>query len=271
MSAPSQGLFDSILFNQGAFGGSVAGSTVQTAGGLIYAALRKAAVTLGPGRTPSPAQQQDAIDELRRLTGSLNCDRLNIYSNQRWEFPLTGGRKTYTIGQDPSGQAIADLDAPRPQFIERANIIYSSGGPDVRSPLALMTVLQWSDIKVQDVPATIPEALYNDRAYPLSTLYLYCQPMDGCRLELFYWLLVPTFTSDADMVLLPPGYEDALVLNLACRLAPHFQRNVDPDVRQQARESLMRLESINAPKPVASIGSLGGCCGGYDVYSDTYH
>ena len=71
--------------------------------------------------------------------------------------------------------------------------------------------------------------------------------MSGDDLELFVWALVPQFTGLADVVLLPPGYEDALVLNLACRLAPHFQRVVDQDVRQQARESLMRLESINAP------------------------
>ena len=54
-------------------------------------------------------------------------------------------------------------------------------------------------------------------------------------------------------------YIDALVLNLAVRLAPHFQRVIPDDVRLQARDSLMRLESINAPKPIASVGF--GCSG----------
>jgi hypothetical protein len=58
-------------------------------------------------------------------------------------------------------------------------------------------------------------------------------------------------------------------LNLACRLAPHFQKEVHPDVRQQARESLMRLESINAPKPIADMGGLGCGCGSFNIYSGT--
>jgi hypothetical protein len=66
-------------------------------------------------------------------------------------------------------------------------------------------------------------------------------------------------------VLLPLQYEDALVLNLAVRLAPHFQRIIPDDVRQQARESLMRLESINAPKPIAAVGF--SCSDDFNIYS----
>lgn len=245
--------FNQILWDQGLFNGSVPSAGCQTAGSLIYAALRKASVTLGPGRTPSPAQQQDALDELRRLTGSLNCDRLNIYTQQHWEFPLNPGQKIYTIGQDDCGGALADFDAPRPQLIERANIIYNSGGPNLRYPLALFTELQWARIQLQDIGMTIPQVLYNDRGDPISTLYLYGQPMAGCALELYYWLLVPTYQGYSDMVTLPPGYEDALVLNLACRLAPQFQRPVDPDVRMDAQKALMRVESLNAPQPTLDI------------------
>lgn len=263
MSTAFSPLFNQILWNQNTFGGSTAGLGCITVMNLIYAALRKAAVTLGPGRTPSPAQQQDAIDELRRLTGSLNCDRLFIYSISNYQFPLSGA-KTYTIGQDACGGSIADLNGPWPIAIDRANIIYST--PPIRRPLAILTDLQWARIRVQDIPNTIPYALYNDRAYPLATLYLYPQPLPGYILELYIWQLVPTFVNESDMVVLPPGYEDALVLNLACRLAPHFQRIVDSDLRQQARESLMRLESINAPRPTLDLPGCGK--GGYmNVYS----
>ena len=203
------------------------------------------------------------------MTASLNCDRLFIYSRATLTFPLTGA-KTYTIGQDPTGALQADFDAPRPQGIESANII--RGMPQLRYPLAIATDLQWSTIRLQDIASTIPEVLYNDRAYPLSTLYLWGQPMSGDQLELFVWTLVPQFMGLTDVVLLPPGYEDALVLNLACRLAPHFQRQLDPMLLQQARESLMRLESINAPQPIADTSAL---CSGYNrnrynIYSDQF-
>ena len=240
---------------------------MTTASNLIYAALRKAGVTLGPQRTPSPAQYQDGLAELNRLVGSLNCDRLNIFTNQRQEFPLVAGKKTYTIGQDPTGGTIADFNAPRPEAIEAANIEYSSPVP--RRSLALLTELQWSKITMQDIGQTIPEALYNDRAYPLSTLYLYGQPQAGNVLELYYWLLIPAFQLITDTVLLPPGYEDALVLNLAVRLAPQFQRDVPPAVARDAQLALMRIESINVPKPIADTSGSGlGCGTGYmNIYS----
>jgi hypothetical protein len=64
-------------------------------------------------------------------------------------------------------------------------------------------------------------------------------------------------------------YVDALVLNLAVRLAPHFQKVLDQNVREDARISLMRLESINAPQPIADVsGGLGCGCSQYNVYSD---
>jgi hypothetical protein len=247
--------FNAALFNAAMFGGGVPpGPVIQLANGILYPALRKAAVTLGPGRTPSPAQFQDALDELNRLIGSLNCDRLFIFSIARYEYPLTGA-KTFTIGQDPEGLVSADLNGPRPVQIDAANIIYST--PEIRRPLALLTDLQWRRIVVQDIANTIPYALYDDYAYPLSTLYIYPQPVPGYILELFQWQVVPTFLSVADYVMLPPGYEDALVLNLAVRLAPHFQRAVDPDVRNDAQKALLRIESINAPKPVLEIPCLG--------------
>jgi len=232
--------------------------------GILYPALRKAGITLGPQRTPSTAQYQDAIEELNRLVGSLSCDRLFIYTRTNALFPLTDAA-AYTIGASPDPNIVADLAGPRPQMIETANIVTGDSESAIRYPLAILTDLQWADVNL-NFGNTIPDSLYNDRAYPLSTLYLSGRPMAGCWLELFFWALVPQFVTPDDQVMLPPGYEDALVLNLAVRMAPHFQRQVPPDVREDARKALMRLESINAPQPIASIG-FGGCGCEFDIYS----
>ena len=257
------------LWGGGAGGGAGTLPPIYVGSGILYPALRKAGITLGPQRTPSNAQYQDAIDELNRLAASLSCDRFFIYSKTVTAFPLTGS-KTYTIGISADPNVIPDLAGPRPEGIEAANII--RGTPQLRYPLAIATDLQWSQIRLQDIANTIPEGLYNDRAYPLSTLSLWGQPMSGDLLELFFWQLVPRFMTPDDQVLLPPGYEDALVLNLAIRLAPHFQRVIPPEVRADAREALMRIESINAPRPIADTSALG--CGGgrnnYNIYSDQF-
>lgn len=252
----------SIWGGSGGIGGGTV-NPVYLGRGILYPALRKAGITLGPQRTPSSAQYQDAIEEANRLLGSLSCDRLFIYSKFDAIFPLTDSW-TYTIGASADPSIAADFDAPRPQGIEAANIVTGDG---FRYPLEIVTDLQWANM--QPVGGTFPGVLYNDRAYPLSRLYLGGQPPAGSFLELFFWQLVPQFVTPDDQVLLPPGYEDALVLNLAVRLAPHFQRTIDPMLRADARESLMRLESINAPRPIAEVGDVGACgCGGYNIRTD---
>jgi hypothetical protein len=259
--------FNASLFNAALFGGPGSGAGLQprqVGQGILYPALRKAGVTLGPGRTPSPAQFQDAIDELNRLTASLNCDRLFIYSIARSEYPLNPPKATYTIGLSADPFAVVDFPAERPQMIERANII-SGSGSTLRYPLRLATDLEWAAITLQQLPNTIPEALYNDRGYPVSTLYFYGQPAAGQTLELFTWTRVPEFQTITDVVLVPQQYEDAMVLNLAVRLAPHFQLPVNGDVRNDAQKSLMRLESINAPQPIASVGF--GCSDNFNIFS----
>ena len=257
----------SFTFAGGLWGGGIgggsgpAGPVIEVGRGLLYPALRKAAVTLGPQRTPSVAQYQDAIEELNRLLGSLNCDPLWIYGQDILSFPLNAGQKIYTIGIDPTGGlASSDFAVPVPKAITEA--VYASGG--LRYPLGILTRQLWAQISLQDIAGGIPEGIYFDHGYPIANLYLYPQAADG-DLELYVWHLIPGVAALDDVVVVPPGYEDAIVLNLAVRLAPHFQREVHPDVRQQARESLMRLESLNAPQPIASVGFT--CCDDFDIYS----
>lgn len=250
----------------GGAGGTGAGSFGTEAGrGFFYPALRKAGITLGPQRTPSNAQYQDAMDEFNRLIGSLSCDRFFIYSMLDYVFPLTSS-STYTIGISPDPNVPADFPVPRPVWIESAHLVTGLSGTPIRTPLRVVTDLQWPKIASVAMPGAIPEILYNDRAYPLSTIYLWGAPAPDCGLELFVWQTVPKVLAWTDLVAVPDGYEDALVLNLAVRLAPHFQRQLDPLVMQQARESLMRVESINAPKPIADL-SLGCGCHGFNIYS----
>ena len=228
--------------------------------GLLYPALRKAGVTLGPGRTPSPAQFQDAIGEVNRLLGSLSIDPYFVYAHDLLTFTLTG-KASYTIGIG-SGPA-SDFPVPAPVWISFANYVTGS----LTAPLEVLTTQQWAG-SVRTAFPSIPDSLYYDRAYPVGRIYLYPQPAGG-ELELHVWHVIPSVASPTDLLALPPGYEDAIVLNLACRLAPQFGRPVDPFLRQEARESLMRIESLNAPAPMLELGGIGSCgCdsgGGYAI------
>ena len=231
--------------------------TINVGDGLLYPAMRKANITLGPGRTPSDAQFQDAIDELNRLVGSLNCDRLFIYALDKVSLAvsISGAESSWTIGNSTS----ADFQQQRPQGISHASLNASGGAS---TPLPVATPQQWVEAADSSCGCAVnPSAmLYYDAGYPVATIYLRSYTTGPQTLELWVWHLVPRFTSVSNAVALPPGYEDALTLNLAVRLGPHFQRATDPALRADARESLMRLESINAPRPIAVLPDIGGCC-----------
>src|SRR5262245_32998662 len=160
---------------------------MQMGKGLLYPALRKAGVTLGPGRTPSPAQFQDAIAECNRLLGNLNCDPYWIYSQDVLSFPLTG-KSIYTIGIDPTGTAPpADFPVQAPQMITYAN--YASGSPAVRNAVEILTPQVWASLTYQELAGGLVLALYYDRNFPIGNIYVYGQPESG-SLELWVWHLV---------------------------------------------------------------------------------
>jgi hypothetical protein len=90
--------------------------------------------------------------------------------------------------------------------------VYVSGG--VRYPLRLLTPQLWSRIQYQGIGESIPGGIYFDRGYPIANIYLYPQPASG-DLELYVWHVIPGVQTLSDVVVIPSGYEDALVLNLA--------------------------------------------------------
>jgi len=227
---------------------------IDVGNGLLYPAMRKAGITLGPGRTPSNAQFQDAIDELNRLIGSLNCDRMFIYSLDPLSLAITSGTGSWTIGCD-SG---ATFQTPRPASISQAYLVDTTG---TRTQVTVATPQQWAERNNHtcDCESGV-QLLYYDAGYPVATIYLRTWITNPQSLELWVWHSIPRFTDVSNAVVLPPGYEDLLTLNLAVRLGPHFQRAIDPALRADAREALMRVESLNAPKPIAALPSLGRCC-----------
>ena len=125
---------------------------------------------LGTGETPTNEEAQQCLNRLNRMLNSWNTERLTIYTISIAAYNLVANQQTYTIG--PGGF----FNAPRPQKIEQANIILAGTDPPTRQPLSLFDDNMWSQIRVQNVPYTIPQALYNDGGFPLSTLYLWGYP-----------------------------------------------------------------------------------------------
>ncbi len=215
---------------------------------LMRPALRMAGITMRPGIIPSTDQFSELIPEVNRMLQSWNCDGQKIFATKIEQFELNDAQKIYTIG--PGG----DLDTQRPQFIRDANLIFPTN-PQLRTPLKLLDEHEWSLIRMQDIGNSLPWALFYNPTYGSSgrgTIYLAFQPPEGYKLELYTWsLLGNDFASITDVVILPDGYNDAIVTNLAIRAASLYptMATVGPDLRKLAANALDRLQTLNTVCP----------------------
>ncbi len=215
---------------------------------LMRPALRMAGITLRPGIIPSTDQFAELIPEVNRMLQSWNCDGQKIFSTSIEQFTLVDGQKIYSIG--PGG----DFDTTRPQFIRDANLIFPTN-PQLRTPLKLLDEHEWSLIRMQDIGNSLPWCLFYNPTYGATgrgTIYMAFQPPEGYLLELYTWkLLGNDFTAITDLVILPDGYNDAIVTNLAIRAASLYptMATIGPDTRKLAANALDRLQTLNTVCP----------------------
>jgi hypothetical protein len=225
---------------------------------LVRAALRKAGVTLAPGRGPSFEQIEEAVGEESRMIQGWNCSPLNIFTTAIDLYTTIANQQSHTIGIDPTGSVTADFNGPRPQSIVRANLLLPTAEDSiskVRRPLSIWDDRQWAALRYQAI-YTYPEGMYYDGGCDPTTGFanIYFRPIPDAayEIELYTWQAVPTFVGIDDSVILPPGYEDAIVNNLAVRLASMpwpVQVPMNPQVAVDAVRSLAVIQGLNASAP----------------------
>ena len=254
------GSFNNAQFNADATTGgpAIASGSATLNSDLLYAALRKAGVQITPGRGPGKYQISDALAEENRMVGGWNLNPLMIFSERIDLWNTISQQQSYTIGKDPRGVNTADWDGDRPNRIIRANLLLPTASDPitkVRRKIDIWDVAQWAAIQYQAV-YTYPEGLFPLFNDPLNTPFMriYFRPIPDAvyQIELITWQRIPKFAAETDSVLLPDGWEDAIVNNLAVRLASYpwtFQRPMNAQVCKDARVSLDLIRQMNARSP----------------------
>lgn len=246
----------------GGFGGGTlwggpgdSGATGTALRPLLYMALRLAGVVKNASRIPGAPQLSDALQHANFLMSRWNVGSGMIFTTGIAPYDLTSGKKTYTIG---SG---GEINATRPIKITGANLLFPDSPVTRRQIRCTEDESEWKEITLQDLADGIPRILYNDRNAPLSTLYLFPQPGAGYQLEIYSRQSLQTFASLDDVLLMPEGYDDAITLNTAVRLAMTpwpGQIPMDPEVRRQAMLSRAAIEQRNARSPRMNTDPFSG-------------
>ena len=211
-----------------------------TAAVIISDALKEILV-IGEGEQPSATMLSDGLRMLNRLLDTLSNDTDWAYYASMEQKALTG-QQAMTIG--PTG----DIVATRPIKVETA-VVDRNG---ITYPVKVIDNEKYDDLTYKALAGANTQAVYYEATYPNGTLYLY--PIaSGCTLKIRVLNSVKQFASTSVNIDMPEGYEDAIMLALAIRMAPSYGKQVNPDTKQAARRAMNAIKVTNQVIPTMDL------------------
>lgn len=225
-----------------------------TTQGIIKRALRLLGV-LGTGDSLSADMLEDGREAFNDMLDAWNIEKLAIYVLTRNALTLTGGMNPHTIG--PAG---GTLDVPRPHRLEQDQAFLSGGTLGTNEvELAVIDREKYGQILDKSL-SSIPAELYYEPSMPLGKIWLDPKPDAAYTLILYLEELFAQIASSGTTaeVNLPPGYKEALVYNLAVKLAPEYSRSASPEVVGTAMQAKANLKRLNQ-RPLTLRGDPALC------------
>lgn len=198
---------------------------------LITASLRLIQ-EVGAGEVATSESAIDGLSALNRMIDSWSIDKDVIYTESAEVFTVSN--PSHTIG---SG---ADFNTVRPINIEQMFI--TDGGQTY--PLWSNDLSQYALIGDKETTGR-PTDFYYDGNFPIGTIKFYPVPDRSYQLNIYSKKALSQFTAITDNVVLPNGYERALIYNLAVEIAPEYGKEAPQSVQLTAAKSLRAIESAN--------------------------
>lgn len=208
---------------------------MATAYDIIRTALKKLGA-VSPTDDLDASEGEDGLADLNRMLNSWSKDELMVYVLAEEDLTLTAGKNEYTIG---SG---GEFNTVRPVAVDASSYLADSGG--YRYPLRIIPREQ-HNIQVYAVSAR-PDRVAYSPAYPLGLISFICNPDQAYTFHLVSQKPFTAFTGLFDAVTFPEGYEEALIYNLALRLAPDYEKDPSALVVAMAQASKRNIETIRS-------------------------
>lgn len=175
---------------------------------------------------------------LNRILNAWNADERAVYNEEFNDYTLTPNLSPHTIG--PSGTFNV---TQRPVSLEYAALNLGNT-PNVFTPIAVRGDEWYQRNQVPGITLSVPTDVYYDTGWPLGKLYFYGIPTVAYGVRLWTRVLLASVVL-TDTFSLPPGYQDALTLTLAERLAPAFGQRASEETKQAARDARDLIFSVN--------------------------
>jgi hypothetical protein len=220
-----------------------------TALDLISDALMEIGVQGSDDQTPDICDAQLALRYLNRLIETSNITPGSIYTIRKDIFTLTPQKQDYTIGVDPAGIIVPDFQAPRPNRIESIVLQLQSVPGIVRdAPMVSLTDAEWANQRITAVYA-IPKEYHYEPSHPLGAISFFPAPSSAYVIEMRTWHQVEQIRDLHEPLLLPPGYGDFWLYQLAIRLCGPFGRPISQQLMEMERRSVAVVTAMNVHPP----------------------
>lgn len=230
-----------------------------TAKKIIVKAFQKAGI-LTKTQQPSADEANDALDALNNMLSSWSNDTGMIYTRSWETFPLVGGQLAYTIGVG------ANFNTVRP--IEVIECHLSDGIIDY--PCETVNDEIYNHQIQQKTAPGLSYFLNYDNAFPIAKIRLWPVPPSSLYSLFLLTEKALTFYNLNDTVDLPPGWERALIFNLAIEICSDYGQSCPEETVSIATQSksliqkaIMRNRSLDAA-PLNGIGTFGNIYAGWN-------
>lgn len=210
--------------------------------------IEDAAADIGALAQDTPLGAFEANRCLRRLQRMLDLnsnESIMCYEQYDDSFPTAAGTPSYSSSLLSSGRPIKVVGAT----------LVVPGGTD--STITIIAKERYASIPYKTTQG-YPSVLYAQMGMPNATFYLYQTPAGVYTIKLSCWRRLggAGLTLDTSLVL-PPGYEEMIVSNLAVGIGPIFGASVPEEVILAAKTSREVLATANS-QPLDADISLPG-------------
>lgn len=241
-----------------------------TVADVITAAFRRINV-IESNAQPAPEDMADGFLRFKAMLGQWRQQHLAVPVRQAslWTISAAKVYYTYGLGGDINAMRPAQPNALSWEWMDASSTVY---------PLTPLTTDEYNRVPQKALTAPYPQFVHYRSTYdnPLNVgmgqVYLYPIPtmpnLKGVVLAP-YGLNDPAAATST--LIVPDGYDLALMDNLARVLWPEWRENVplDPELKLSAQVSLSWLKTNNVERCELAIDPMWSGGGIYDITSDS--
>ena len=193
---------------------------------------------LEAGGTGATADRTYCLGVLNRMLGTWSAELGPLHFETTEALTWTASQSSRTIGTS------GNFNTPRPEKILAASYRDSS---DNDFPIEIFTHQQYQAITDKTTEDERPLVLaYNPTiASSLGTLHIWPVPSANATVRLTSYKPFTTITDQTATVVLPSGYEAAIVANLAVKVAAAFGATLTPILVEEAKRTKRVLVEAN--------------------------